>query len=104
MKKNVSVLLCLMLLLSVMTGCGRSSKNDVNSGDTDINKPGVNDSVVGGENGMVGDDGIANPDVSDSPLTDDIKNGVENAGDAVRRGMDNIGDAVKGAADDMTGR
>lgn len=104
MKKNVSVLFCFVLLLTALTGCGRSSQNDVNPGDTDINRPGVNDSVVDDNNGMVDENGIADPDVSDHPVTDGIEEGVDNAGDAVRRGMDNVGDAVNNAVDDMTGR
>ena len=104
MKKYVSVLFCLVLLLSVMTGCGRSSVNDVKPGDTDTDRPGVNDSVVDGNNGMVDESGTAQPGTTDHPITDEIENGVENAGDAVQRGMDRVGNAVKNATDDMTNR
>ena len=104
MKKYVSVLSCLVMLLSVMTGCGNSSRNDVMPDDTDTNRPGVNDNVVNDGEGMVDDSGIADPSATDRPLMDDIEEGVDNAGDAVQRGMDNVGDAVKGATDRMTGR
>ena len=104
MKKSISVLFCLALLLSAMTGCGRSSVNDVRPGDADTNRPGVNDSVVDGNNGMVNDSGTAEPNATDHPITDEIENGVENAGDAVQRGMDRMGNAAKNATDDMTKR
>ena len=104
MKKNLSIMFCLLMLLAVMTGCGRSSVNDVRPGNTDTNKPGINDSVVDQNNGMVNDNGILEPDITDHPVTDKVENGVENAGDAVQRGMDRMGNAVKNAADDMTNR
>ncbi len=104
MKKNVSVLFCLALLLSVMTGCGRSSVNDVRPGDTDTNRPGVNDSVVDGNNGMIDESGTAEPDVTNHPVTDEIENGVENAGDAIQRGMDRMGNAMNNAGDGMSNR
>lgn len=100
MKKKVSVMICFVFLLSALTGCGRSSQNDVNPGDADTDRPGVNDSVVNDQNGMVDDNGIANPNTSDRPMSEDIQDGIDNAGDAVRRGMDNVGDAVN----EMTGR
>ena len=102
MKKYVSVFFSLVLLLSVMTGCGRSSENDVRPDDNDMNRPGVNDSVVDGNNGMVDESGIADPSATNHPVTDEIENGVENAGDAVQRGMDRMGNAVKDATDGMT--
>ena len=104
MKKYVSVLFCLVLMLFMMTGCGRSSVNDVKPGDSDTNRPGVNDSVVDGNNGMINESGTAEPNTTDHPVTDGIENGVENAGDAVQRGMDRMGNAVKNAADSMTNR
>lgn len=104
MKKSISMLFCLTLLLSVMTGCGRSSTNDVKPGDVDTNRPGVNDSVVDGNNGMVNESGVAEPNVTDHPVADEVEKGVENAGDAVQRGMNRMGNAVKNAADDMNNR
>ena len=104
MKKNFSIMFCLLMLLSVMSGCGRSTVNDVRPGDTDTNRPGVNDSVVAPNNGMVDDNGILQPEITDHPVTDKIENGVENAGDAVQRGMDRMGNAAKNAVDDMTNR
>lgn len=102
MKKSISLLVCLVMLLGVMTGCGRSAENDVRPGDTDTNRPGVNDNVDTGKDGVIGND--ESPNTTDRPMTDDIENGVDNAGDAVRRGMDNVGDAVGNAADRMTGK
>lgn len=102
MKKSISVLFCLVLLLSVMVGCGNSAENDVRPGGTDTDRPGVNDNVDTGNDGVIGNQD--QPTATDRPVTDDVKNGVENAGDAVQRGMDNVGNAVKDAADDMTGR
>ena len=102
MKKNVSLMICLLMLLGVMTGCGRSTVNDVRPDHADTNKPGVNDSVVDNGNGMVNDNGILEPDITDHPVTDKVENGVENAGDAVQRGMDRMGNAAKNAVDDMT--
>ena len=104
MKKNVSVLFCVLLLLSVMTGCGRSNVNDVKPGAMDTNRPGVNDSIVNGNDGMVNDSGIAEPNTTDHPVTDEVENGVENVGDAVQRGMDRMGNAVKNTTDRMTNR
>lgn len=101
MKKSISLLVCLVMLLGVMTGCGRSAENDVRPGDTDTNRPGVNDNVDTGTNGVIGD--RDEPTATDHPVTDDIENGIDNAGDAVRRGMDNVGDAVGNATDRMTG-
>lgn len=100
MKKSISVLCCLVLLLGVMTGCGRSAENDVQPGGTDMDRPGVNDNVDTGNDGIIGDND--DPTTTDRPMTDDIENGVDNAGDAVRRGMDNVGDAVENATDRMT--
>lgn len=102
MKKSVSLLVCLVMLLGVMTGCGRSAENDVRPGDTDTNRPGVNDNVDTGKDGVIGND--ERPMTSDTPITDDIENGIEDAGDVVQRGMDNVGDAAKNAADRMTGK
>ena len=104
MKKNVSVFFCLVLLLSAMTGCGRSSVNDVKPNGNDMDRPGVNDSVVQDNNGMVEESGVAEPGVTNHPVTDEIENGVENAGDAVQRGMDRMENAAKNAADNITGR
>ncbi len=104
MKKYVSVFFGLVLTLALMTGCGRSSTNDVRPDDGDMNRPGVNDSVVDGNNGMVDESGTANPSTTDHPVTDEIENGVDNAGDAVQRGMDRMGNAVNDAAERMTGR
>ena len=104
MKKYVSVFFSLVLMLSLMTGCGRSSTNDVRPDDGDMNRPGVNDSVVDGNNGMVDDSGIAEPNTTDHPVTDEIENGVNKAGDAAKRGMDRVGDAVNDAANDMANR
>ena len=104
MKKYVSVLFCLALILSLMTGCGRSSGNDVRPDDGNMNRPGVNDSAVNGNDGMVDDSGVAEPSATNHPVTDEIENGVKNAGDAVERGMDRVGDAAKNAADSMTNR
>lgn len=101
MKKSISLLFCLVMLLSVMTGCGRSAENDVRPGDTETNRPGVNDNVDTGNDGIIGNN--ENPAVSNRPVTDDIENGIDNAGDAVQRGMDNVGDAVENATDRMTG-
>lgn len=102
MKKSISLLVCLVMLLGMMTGCGRSAENDVRPGDTDTNRPGVNDNVDTGNDGVIGND--ESPNTTDRPVTDDIENGIDNAGDAVRRGMDNVGDAVGNAADRMTGK
>ena len=104
MKKYVSVLFCLVLMLSVLTGCGRSSVNDVSPDHNDMNRPGVNDTVNDNDDGMVNDSGTANPNAADNSVMDNIEDGVDHAGDAVQRGMDRIGDAAKNAADDMTNR
>ena len=53
MKKSISVLFCLVLLLSVMVGCGNSAENDVRPGGTDTDRPGVNDNVDTGNDGVV---------------------------------------------------
>jgi len=102
MKKSISVMFCLVLLLSVMTGCGNSAENDVRPGDADNGRPGITDNVDHGNDGMIGDN--HSPSATDHPVTDETENGMEQAGDAVKRGMDNVGDAVKGAADNVTGR
>ncbi len=104
MKKYVSVFFSLVLILALMTGCGRSSNNDVRPDDGNMNRPGVNDSVVNGNDGMVDDSGIADPTTTNHPVTDEIENGVDNVGDAVQRGMDRMGDAVGNAADGMNNR
>lgn len=101
MKKSISVLFCLALLVGVMTGCGRSAENDVRPGDTDMNRPGVNDNVDTGNDGIIGNN--ETPNTTDRPMSEDIENGLDNAGDAVRRGMDDVGNAVGNAADRMTG-
>ena len=98
MKKSVSVFFCLVLLLTMLTGCGRSTNNDVQPGDTDTTRPDVNDNVVTNDN-----DNIVDPDVTDNSLTGDIQEGVDNAGVAVERGMENVGDAVNDAADHLVG-
>ena len=99
MKKCITVLFCLVLLLSAMTGCGKSAENDVRPGD-DMNRPGVNDNVDTGKDGVIGNQDDA-PMITDHPVTDEIENGVDKAGDAVRRGMDSIDNAAKNVADDM---
>ena len=104
MKKYVSVLFCLALMLSVLTGCGRSSVNDVSPDNNDMNRPGVNDSAIDNNSGMVNESGTAKPDANDNSVMDNIEEGVDNAGDAVKRGMDRMGDVAKNAADDMTNR
>ena len=104
MKKYVSVFFSLVLMLTLMTGCGRSSTNDVRPDDGNMNRPGVNDSVVDGNNGMVDESGTAKPTTTDHPVTDEIENGVDNAGDAVQRGMDRMENAVNNATERMTGR
>lgn len=104
MKKYVSLIACLVMMLATMTGCGNSSKNDVRPNDADTNRPGVNDSVVNDGNGMVNDSGIAEPPTSNQPMKDDVKDGIDHAGDAVDRGMDDMGNAVKNATDRMTGK
>ena len=106
MKKSISFLFCLVMLLSVMTGCGNSGKNDVNTGDTDNGRPTVTDNV-GQDNGGSGnyDTGVVDPNtsptVTDLPVTDRAETDMSRVGDDVRRGMDNVGDAVKDAADDL---
>ena len=98
MKKCITVLVCLVFVLSVMTGCGNSAENDVRPGN-DINRPGVNDNVDMGNDGIIGEG--KDPSITDHPVTDEVENGVDNAGDAVRRGMDSIGNAARNAVDDM---
>ena len=106
MKKSISILFCLVMLLSLMTGCGNSGKNDVNTGDTDNGRPTVTDNV-GQDNGGSGnyDTGVVDPNtsptVTDLPVTDRAETDMSRVGDDVRRGMDNVGDAVKDAADDL---
>lgn len=101
MKKSISLFVCLVMLLGVMTGCGRSAENDVRPGDTNSDKPGVNDNVDTGNDGIIGND--ERPAATDRPITDDIENGIENAGDAARRGLNNAGNAMENAAERMTG-
>lgn len=107
MKKSVSVLFCLVLLLNLMVGCGNSGKNNVRPDDK--NRPGVTDNVNTDNNGILDDRNNNNtapnsPNVSNHPVTDGIENGVADAGDAVRRGMNDVGNAVDNATDRMTGR
>ena len=98
MKKGITLLFCLVMLLSVMCACGNSAENDVRPGD-DMNRPGVNDNVDTGNDGIIGDRN--EPTATDHPVTDEVENGVERAGDAVRRGMDSVNNAARKAADDM---
>ena len=98
MKKSVSVFFCLVLLLTTLTGCGRTTNNNMQPGDTDTTRPDVNENVVTDENHNVVD-----PDVTDNTLTGDIREGVEDAGDAVERGVDDVGRAVDDVTDDLTG-
>lgn len=102
MKKSISLLVCLVMLLGVMTGCGRSAENDVRPGDTDTNRPGVNDNVDTGNDGVIGDHN--EPTTTDHPITEDIENGIDDAGNAVRNGVDRAGNAVENATDRMTGK
>jgi hypothetical protein len=104
MKKYVSIFFSLALIMSMMTGCGRSSTNDVKPNDSDMNRPGVNESVVDRNNGMVDESGVADPATTNHPITDEIENGVENAGNAMQRGIDRMGNSMKNAADDMKSR
>lgn len=99
MKKSISVLFCLVLLLSMMTACGNSAENDVRPGDGD-NKPGVHDNVDTGNDGIL-DDQKNNPKITDHPVTDAVENGVNDATNAARRGMDSVDKAAKDIADDM---
>lgn len=103
MKKSVSVFICLVLLLSVLTGCGNSTANDVQPGNTESNRPGVNDSVGNDNNNGQNNGTTASPNVTDNSVTDDIRNGVDDAGNAVERGMDRAGKAINDATDDLTG-
>ncbi len=97
MKKSISMIFCLVLLLGTMTGCSSSSK-DVRPDDTDTNRPGVNDSVV-----TATPDVTATPHVTDN-MMDDVENGMDEVGDAVRRSMEKEKNMIKDAVDDMTGK
>ena len=102
MKKSISIIFCLVLLMSAMTGCRNSAENDVRPDDTNNGRPGITDNVDQGNDGVINDN--ITPDVTDHPVTDEVENGMERAGNAVRNGVDNVGNAVKDAADDLTGR
>ncbi len=90
MKKSVSVLSCAVLLMCLMTGCGNSAKNDVTPGDTDVNRPGINDSV--NDNNM-----------DENWIGNDIDDGANDVGDAVDKGMDDMTEMVEDGVDKMTG-
>ena len=101
MKKSISVFFCLAMLLSVMTGCGNSSKNEVKPNDHEADRPGVNDGVVNDGNGMVGQSGIAEPNATDEPIKNQIEKGVDRSGEIVKDGLDDMGNTVNNAVDRM---
>ena len=106
MKKNISILFCAVMLLSLLTACGNSGKNDVNTGDTDNGRPTVTDNVGYDQNGNDNHNtGVVDPNtsptVTDNPVTDRVERDMDNVANAARRGMNNVGDAVKDAADDL---
>lgn len=94
MKKRVSVLFCFVLLMALLTGCGNSAKNDVMPGDTDVNRPEINDNV---------NDNTTNDTNHNNTLGDDIDKGVSDVGDAVDKGVDDVTDMVENGVDRMTG-
>ena len=98
MKKSVSVLCCLAMLLCLLTGCGSSGRNDVNNGDTDMTRPGVNDNSTNGANG----NGVNDPVTTDNSIMGDVEQGMDNAGRAIERGMNDVGSVVGDAVEDMT--
>ena len=102
MKKSISVLSCLVMLLSVMTGCGNASKNEVKPNDHETNRPGVNNSVVNDGEGMIGLSGTAEPNPTDEPLKNQIEDGVDRGSEIAREGLDDMGNAVNDAVDRMT--
>jgi len=96
MKKSVSVLFCLVLSMCLLTGCGNSAKNDVAPGDSDVNRPEINDNV--------GDNSHGNDSANtDNSMMQDIEDNMNHAGNAVENGMDNAADAVENGVDKVTG-
>lgn len=91
MKKTMTLLCCLLLVLSMMTACGKS----------DVNNNGVPDGTI---------TPTAIPQTTDRPngrdetVTDDIKDGVDKVTDDVQRGMDDAKNKMRSATDDMMGR
>ena len=101
MKKSLSIFFCLAMLLSVMTGGGNSTKNEVKPNDNEMDRPGVNNNIVNDGEGMIGQSGTAMPDATDEPLKDQIENGVDRSGEIVKEGLDDMGNAVNDAVDRM---
>ena len=95
MKKSISLFFCLAMILSVMTGCGNSTKNEVKPNTNEMDRPGVNDSIVNDGNGMIGQSGTAAPNATDEPLKNQIENGVDRGGEIVKDGLDDMGNAVE---------
>jgi hypothetical protein len=102
MKKSISLFFCLAMLLSVMTGCGSSSRNEVKPNDNEMDRPGVNNNVVNDGEGMIGQSGTAKPNTTDNSLPNQIENGVNRGGEIAREELDKAGDAVNDAVDKMT--
>ena len=102
MKRSISRFFCLAMILSLMTACGNSTKNEVKPNGNEMDRPGVNDSVVNDSNGMIGQSGTAAPNATDEPLKNQIENGVNRGGEIAKEGLDDMGNAVNNAVDRMT--
>lgn len=119
MKKNgIYVALCLVLMLTLLTGCGGNNANkDNNTTNTDMTgdkAPDTNSGIVTDTDGII-DDHNDTSHRNDVPVTDDImtdaNNGLHDAGNAVGDVGNAVGNAVEGTGraiergvNDMTGR
>lgn len=91
MKKTMTMLCSLLLVLSMMTACGK----------TDVNNNGVPDGTI---TPTAIPQTTDRPNGSDESITSDIKDGVDKAADDVQRGMNDAKNKIDSATNDMMGR
>lgn len=91
MKKHLAFLPCLVLLVCLLSACSSSAKNDVRPGDTEVNRPGINDNVTN-------DKGVRD----DNSIMGEVQQGVDNAGRALENGTDQTKEKMNRAVEDMT--
>lgn len=95
MRKGLSFLAALLLLVSVLTGCG----SDKNQSNADQNQTPSTDNAgtngTGGSNDSNGSTGSA----ADGNMAGDTQNAVDNAIGDVQNGLENAGDALDDTID-----
>lgn len=90
MKTLIALLAMLTMLLG--TGCSKTA-NDQAGNNTDNSVTDNQDGMTGDRNGTDQNGALNN---NDHTIGDDVRDGMDNAGNAIRNGVDDIGDAVTG--------